>query len=605
MQMALTAGTYKLTITSNTLCSDTQTFTLTQPPPLIVNDSIPLSNGYAVPCHGGQTGSIDLSVNGGFGKRTYNWSPVSGGLIQGDSVQHNLLAGTYSLTVTYGGVCPKNYQYVLNEPLAIQLDSISIKNINCFGGNDGSININASGGIPAYTYLWTSGNIPNPTQLNQVGLTAGHYTIEVTDQANCKFPKTYILSQPDSFVFNFASVPISCTNGSDGSITANVTGGTPGYTYHWSNGYNTYTTQTINGLSVGIYTITVTDSRICQGYGSFTMPSPAPLIVLPSISDYHGHNISCFGANDGMVSLIVSGGRPPYSFLWSNGSTTQNLTNVGAADTLNVVVHDQSGCQGTTQVTLTQPEAMTFSYTTQPVLCYGFLTGKISLSVEGGTAPYTYVWSNGQNMPEIVNIHAGQYSVIIVDVNNCHINQTIEVTQPDSIRGNPEIIKPYCPDATDGEIRLSIDGGVSPYQILWNTNDRSNSLDNIRPGSYIYRITDMNNCIVRDTIHLLPVKPACLDIPNAFSPNNDGANDTWVILAGDPKSPVSVMDMYPKGIFEVYTRWGTLVFRSDPGYPFPWDGTYQGRTLPLDSYYYVFDPRDGGNIVKGIVTIVR
>jgi len=115
----------------------------------------------------------------------------------------------------------------------------------------------------------------------------------------------------------------------------------------------------------------------------------------------------------------------------------------------------------------------------------------------------------------------------------------------------------------------------------------------------------MNNCVVRDTIDLSPINPACLDIPNAFSPNGDGANDTWVILAGDPRSPVSVMDMYPRGIFEVYSRWGTLVFRSEPGYPVPWDGTYYGRSLPFDSYYYVFDPKDGGNIVKGIVTIVR
>ena len=115
----------------------------------------------------------------------------------------------------------------------------------------------------------------------------------------------------------------------------------------------------------------------------------------------------------------------------------------------------------------------------------------------------------------------------------------------------------------------------------------------------------MNNCVIRDTINLLPLHPACLDVPTAFSPNGDGKNDTWIIFAGDPKNPVEVSTMYPKAIIEVYTRWGTVVYRSEPGYPSPWDGYFHGRSLPLDSYYYIIKRGDGSDPQVGNVTIIR
>jgi gliding motility-associated-like protein len=245
------------------------------------------------------------------------------------------------------------------------------------------------------------------------------------------------------------------------------------------------------------------------------------------------------------------------------------------------------------------------AFTKQEVLCYGFSTGNISLNISGGTAPYSYNWSSGQSSNTIDKISAGEYTVSVTDINNCAVSQAIEVSQPALIEGKPEIIQPYCDDDDQGEIQLQIEGGIAPYQVLWNTGVRTVSLDHIRPGIYIYRITDMNNCVIRDTIDLLPKHPACLDIPNAISPNGDGINDTWIILAGDPKNPVEVATMYPRAIVEVYTRWGTLVYRSEPGYPTPWDGTLHGRSLPLDSYYYVFDTKCGKHPIKGIITIVK
>ena len=119
------------------------------------------------------------------------------------------------------------------------------------------------------------------------------------------------------------------------------------------------------------------------------------------------------------------------------------------------------------------------------------------------------------------------------------------------------------------------------------------------------RITDGNSCEVNDTIKVTPRYPACLSVPNVFSPNNDGANDYWDLEAGDPQNPVTIEQMYPRAIIEVFNRWGELMFRSAPGYPVPWDGTYKGRELPLDSYYYVIDPKNGTRPITGIVTIIK
>ncbi len=608
-QSTLGAGTYLLTINDDTLCSASKNIVLTQPVPLVVKDTIPVFNGYGVACHSGQTGTIDLTVSGGFGGYSYNWSTANGtGLTTGTEDQHTLSAGTYLVTVTYGGLCAKNYSYSLQEPTAIQVDSAfslyGAANTSCHGSNDGTIAITPQGGIPGYTYRWTTsdGRGLTPLQQNQNNLTGGHYTLEVTDKNLCKLTHTFRLTQPDSVRINFTSTPTSCSGASDGSLMANITGGTPSYTYQWANGS---TSQTILGLAVGAYAITVTDQHLCKTIDAGIVNPPIPLTVTPSItSNHNGQNVSCYGSTDASVALRVTGGKSPYKYQWSTGDTTQILTNIGA-NTYTVLVFDKNNCQGTSQITVTQPDKIGIAYTKQDVLCNGFTTGNISLTVTGGTTPYSYTWSGSQTTRTIDKINAGQYTVTVADINNCQLSQSIEVSQPSLITGNPSIVQPYCNDDDQGSITLQIEGGIAPYQIIWNTNDKTSSLDHIRPGIYIYKITDMNNCVIRDTINLLPIHPACLDVPSAFSPNGDGKNDTWIILAGDPKNPVEVSTMYPRAIIEVYSRWGTVVYRSEPGYPSPWDGSFHGRSLPLDSYYYIIDTKCGSHPVKGVITIVK
>jgi gliding motility-associated-like protein len=273
------------------------------------------------------------------------------------------------------------------------------------------------------------------------------------------------------------------------------------------------------------------------------------------------------------------------------------------------VINDVSGCKGSASFTLKQPDQLQVALNSKTdLLCFGQPKGRISVSGTGGisTEPYSYQWSNGQDKPEIENILAGEYMVTLTDANQCHDSLGITLTQPDSIHVRADVTFPFCPSSDDGEIKLDVSGGTGSYRYLWNnTGGSSPSLIDIKSATYICHITDDNNCIKVDTFYLLPRYPICLDIPNAFSPNEDQINDTWIIKAGDPRYEVELKDMYPSAIIEVFTRWGTLVYRSQPGYPVPWDGTYLGRTLPIDSYYFVITPNNGDAPMKGIITIVR
>ncbi|MDP4210829.1 MAG: gliding motility-associated C-terminal domain-containing protein [Bacteroidota bacterium] len=609
-QSTLTAGTYSLTV-KDTLCSASKTYTLTQANKLQVNANIPAYNGYEVSCNQGSNGAINLNVSGGYGEYSYLWQTSNGkGLATTSKDQSGLSIGDYKLTVTYGGVCSVNYQYSLKSPTAITFDSIkSVKNggynISCHGDNDGYINIySVKGGLPNYSYNWTSPNGKGliPANPAQNGLTAGTYTIDITDQNLCKVSKTIVLTQPDTLKIALNIKPISCSSGSDGSITANISGGTPGYNYRWSNGAQT---SSISGIPSNRYSVTVTDKNNCIAFASDTITASDPLNVTPVIiSNYNGQDISCYGAKDGKVRVNAAGGKPPYRYEWSNKDTTHILINADAS-TYQIKVYDSYGCSGNSKVTLTQPQPVALTFTKQDVLCHSFATGRITTYSSGGTTPYTYIWSNGETTPSINNIQAGNYSVTLWDVNNCHVSQKIEITQPDTIIVKNTYVEPYCPDARDGSISLSIDGGAGPYQIVWNTSAITTNLQNLGPARFIYKITDFNQCQLIDTFLLKPHSPLCLFIPSAFSPNNDGVNDTWEITAGDPSSPVQMKELYPNATVEVYNRWGILLYRSQPGYTNPWDGTYRGLPQPLDSYYYIIDPKNDRPPLKGIITIIK
>jgi len=227
----------------------------------------------------------------------------------------------------------------------------------------------------------------------------------------------------------------------------------------------------------------------------------------------------------------------------------------------------------------------------------------IDLDVSGGIEPYSYLWMDGTAESSRSLLQAGDYTVIILDKNSCALDTTVTLAQPQPLTVSGVITDAYCPDMPNGEIEISVEGGYveSTYYYLWSDNVPSfyindSSVLKLTADIYTVIITDDNNCELRDTFEVKYENTQCLEIPTAFSPNGDGINDYWQIY---------LIELYPNAVIEIFNRWGKVVFKSGKGYDPPWDGSYKGRPLPVDSYYYFIDLKNGTKPINGHVTIVK
>jgi gliding motility-associated-like protein len=579
--------------------------------------------GYEVACKDGTTGVIELITSGGFGDApTYQWTSGSGNIVNPNaSIQTNLAAGRYYVSVTYGDNCIQDYIYDLHEPdsIHISLDAPVVNN-PCNGDSVGIIKIKVTGGYagtPAsYTYNWSVvggfGNGIRQGFEDQLNLYEGNYQVEVQDSNYCNAIADYSIVDPPSLQISFDTIPINCSSGTNGKITALVTGGTKystgyPYLYNWSTGA---TDSVLNNVGEGDYSVWVYDANNCPAWRAVSLTAPKTLVITHTISNYNGVSVACFGDKDAKVAIDATGGTPIYTYKWSNGDN-RNVVDTLSAGMYYVEVSDKNKCSGIDSFILTEPPLLQYTYTKTDNLCHNEANGSITGTTTGGVDPYTYVWNTGATTESLFNLptRGNGYQVAVIDANGCSDNKTIFISEPDTIHFmfNQEQSKlPFCPDAKDGIISYDITGATPGYTVTWTKDGNAISdLYNLQEGNYRYRITDGNGCIFSDTIILRSDKELCLDIPNAFSPNGDALNQFWVIFAGNPEEKNPVFHVYPDAVIEVFNRWGELVFRSAPGYPQPWDGKYRGRTLPLDSYYYVIDPKNGKRQISGIITIVR
>ena len=623
----LDSGMYYVQITDTLGCSTIDSIRLIDPPGIDLTDtvfSISNDDNYNISCYGASDGSIDITIVGGSGNYSYNWTgPAGADINPAAEDQTGLIAGTYDVTVLDINDCQKNYSFTLTQPDSLSLTyttSLSVtgsNNINCAGGNEGSIDINIGGGsIDNYSYEWSSGDGSGIIVENQdqTGLTAGHYNVIVTDLNGCVLLRDFVLTEPDSLLTTIAGTNITCASASydDGAADLTVTGGTGQGTYifNWSNGA---VTEDISNLTAGTYWVTVSDANNCIRQDSIDILLPPPLLISIDTSDYNGYNISCAGRKDGWINIVMESGTPPYLFSWtgpgtftSSGQDIQNLE----AGAYNLHIVDSNSCIGDTTILLTEPDSLivdillsTTASEDYQIYCYGDNTGMIDLDVTGGIEPYSYLWMDGTAESSRSLLQAGNYTVIILDKNSCALDTTVTLAQPEPLTASGVITDAYCPDMPNGGIEINVEGGYveSTYYYLWSDNVPSfyindSSILELTADIYTVIITDDNNCELRDSFEVKYENTQCLEIPNAFSPNGDGINDYWEI---------GLMELYPNAVIEIFNRWGKVVFKSGKGYDPPWYGSYKGRPLPVDSYFYFIDLKNGTKPLDGHVTIVR
>lgn len=463
-----------------------------------------------VSCNGGNDGSATATASGGTQPYSYSWSNGANG-----ASATNLSAGNYTVTVTDNNGTQATDNITITQPSAISF-STNKSNISCYGANDGTANVQVSGGTSPYTYLWSN----NATSASISQLSPGTYSVTITDANGCTTSTSLTISEPSLLEVVASSNDVSCNGGNNGSASSIVTGGTAPYSYSWNNGTNN---ASVSGLSAGTYSVTVTDANGCTASSSTSIQEPTAISLSTSTSD-----ASCSQINDGSVNLSVSGGVGPYNYLWSNGETTEDLNNL-ASGSYSVTVTDQNGCTANTSATVNQQSTISASASSSDVSCYGGSDGSVSVSASGGSSPYSYLWSNGSVTENVLGLSAGSFSVTVTDISGCTATASTNINEPSALVANESSADISCNGANDGVASVSVSGGTPPYSYLWNTGNTSATITGLSVGNYSVTVTDANGCIIQSSFNIN--EPALLTA--STSPTNascNGSNDGAVDL---------------------------------------------------------------------------
>lgn len=460
-------------------------------------------------------------------------------------------AGTGSVRFYTAGIAANNFgssgdnggssNFTIAEAQSLSVTGTTT-NVSCAGGSNGSINITATGGSSPYSYNWGSGI----TTEDRTNLTAGAYTVTVTDASNATVSASFTVTQPNAISATANTTDVSCFGGNNGSITLTTSGGTGALSYNWG---NNITTQNRTNLSAGSYTVTITDANSCTATFAYTVNQPS----VPLSATFTGGNILCAGGS-ALITITPSGGTPPYntpanpvvtagnnSFIITDSkncsfnlqanitepapitasATTVTIPCNGGSDTIVVTasggtapytgtgnfivsqpgtytynVSDANGCSTSASGQALAASGLNATATVNNVNCYNACNGSLSLSVTGGDAPYAYNWSAGSSSTSSAqNLCAGAIEVTITDNSGCALVNQYTITQPDSLIAALDEITINSLNGT-GTITINVSGGTAPYQYAWNNTQISASLQDVNPGSYSVTVTDANNCTV-------------------------------------------------------------------------------------------------------------
>lgn len=597
-QLDLTAGTYDVDITDSKGCMLNVSIVVSEP-----LQPLALSETHAdVLCYGGNSGSIDLTITGGTAPYTHEWSNSASILLtQTTEDLNNLPSDTFSVLVIDANECPATLSILVDQPAAPLALSDAIVDVDCFGSSTGSIDLTTTGGTAGYTYDWDNdGTGDNDDTEDLSGIPAGQYNVVVTDNNGCQETLSTTVNEPALGITPSVEITsVLCFGDSTGSIDLEVIGGTQPYVYDWDNdgtGDND-DNQDIIGLPSGFYTVVVTDGNGCtQTSGGFVSQPNQALTIVPTVTEP-----SCFGYTDGSISLAISGGTTPYYMEW--GDENQYLLN-NPSELLSDLgkglyfyrITDANGCIYEEFVDVGQPDTLDVDFTVTDVSCYGGSDGMITLVPNGGTTPYSFLWSNSSTNQDQTNLMYGEYSYVLTDANGCIFEQSIFVDQSPEIHIDQEIIPLSCIDQFDAEIIIKTAGGMQPYTWQWSNGETSEHNAGLGAGIYTVLITDDFGCTQVFEFNIQPSSIECVDPVTSFTPNGDDYNDTWII---------ENLYLYPNAEVRIFNRWGNLLYETIGEY-IPWDGTYEGNPLPSEVYYYIIKLNNGvDNQYTGTVTIVR
>lgn len=580
----LGAGVYDLMVTDANNCTMPAQLELTEPAELVL-----MVTTEEQACTGPPNGEATVSAMGGTMPYSYEWD--NGQLT---ATAAGLTAGNYEVTVTDANNC----QAIMSAdvPAADQVEIISfmVTNASCAGGQDGEIVVDVQNGTPPYT--WSG-------PLN--GLSAGQYSLTVTDAAGCTDILTTSVTDPPVLQLSTTVTPVGCSGEMNGAIDLSVSGGTAPYTYDWNGIANT---EDLNNISAGNYSVIVTDANGCSATISSEVVESTVLEATAQLDQ-----ILCAGAASGHIVLNVNGGQPPYDFAWNNGAASGTLASLTAGD-YEVTITDAFGCQVIESYTITEPETLSAEIISEMVSCFGDRDGVIQINGVGGTPPYRYRMNNGnwQTNATYIGLAAGNYNLWIEDANGCPQSLGItEIAQPREIElnlgANREMNFGDTIQIVPGidSDRPIVEYLWSPYDSTWMSCETCSDLlvfTDVQRDLFL-EVMDEFGCTAKAWIQIRVNKDFPVAVPTGFTPNGDNINDL-LLVHGLPG--IDVLQ------FRIWDRWGELIF-ADGGFPVNdasrgWDGTFREQAMNGGVYLWQVEalmPDGSTQVLNGQVTLIR
>lgn len=434
-------------------------------------------------CFGAQNGVLRPIINGGTQPFTYKWS---NGQQTYDITELN--GGTYTVTVTDGNLCETTASYTLQEPTLLN-GVLQSTNIAYFNATTGSAAIDVNGGIPPYLYQWNNG----ATTAEITNVTAGEYSVTVTDQNDCAIIHSTTITQPECLekILEKRVNPLTCDGILEGSIELLNTNETD--QIQWNMGANS---ASLFHLSAGNYQVTVTTVEGCVSTTSVELIAP-PMFTLST-----SYVPSTCGDNNGQAIANAVGGTGILSYQWNTGDTTSIITDL-SGDDYKISVTDENNCTKNATVSVATSEKMTVDGNVFHPTCFQAMDGQIILSISHGTPPFVYDWSNGSRDNSLFNLSADSYALTITDALDCVATSIFNLEEPPQLEIATTVEQPT--NLSGGKITVNVIGGIPPYQLNWSNGATGTVLSELTAGNYTLTVSDQNGCeeVVSTTLTMM------------------------------------------------------------------------------------------------------
>ena len=511
-------------------------------------------------CFNTADGSVTLKVQGNLGPLEYKLEAETP--FQQNPEFQGLGPGTYLAVVRDSAACSDSVIFVVAAPDTLYLSLLST-DVTCHGSATGSIQSVVTNAQGALTYNWSGPGGYGSALPEAVQLGAGAYCLEIVDGNACAQTACDTIFEPSAIAIIPSLTMPRCHDTDDGALSVVATGGTPGYVVQWNDPLNTQGAQ-LENVTSGIYTLTVTDGAGCDSSFTLELPGPPPLVLDQIIKS----QVSCKGLSDGSLLVEVSGGTPPYAYLWSDPLGQQTSLAVALEEgSYEVTITDSNDCELTASATLDAPDSISVFGSISPANCSGDSSGAISVAPQGGTLPYAFSWSAG--LPDsslVTSLPAGLYTVTVVDGAGCEGTASFEVTEPDPLVVVVSVEEASCANTTDGSAEAVVEGGTAPYALEWSQGATGENLIGIGAGLYGVTVTDALGC--QFTAQALVGAPDSVSgLVDASPPSCFDSGDGSLSIAGvggmapfiysldqSPFSPVGLFQNLDAGFYKVVVQ---------------------------------------------------